>query len=61
MKKNMIEKKKYSSPIIETITLDCDISLAMESVVDPPNPTNENPPSSGMLIMHNDPYKNQFG
>lgn len=56
----MIEKKKYSSPQIEIIELDNDISLAMESTVDPPALPGETP-SSSMLIIQNDPYKNQIG
>jgi hypothetical protein len=58
MKENMIEKKRYSSPIIEIVKLDYEISLQLAS--NPPGGTGENPPST-MLIMQNDPYKNQIG
>jgi hypothetical protein len=58
MKENMIEKKKYSSPQIERIELDNEISLQLAS--NPPGGTGENPPST-MLIIQNDPYKNQIG
>lgn len=54
----MINKKQYSSPQIQIIELDNDISLAMDST--PPTGNGENQ-TSLMLNMNNDPYKNQIG
>ena len=54
----MIEKKKYSSPQIESIQLDNDISLTLDS--NPPTGNGENQ-TSLMLNIQNDPYKNQIG
>jgi len=58
MKENMIEKKKYSSPQIESIQLDNDISLTLDT--NPPTGNGENQ-TSLMLNIQNDPYKNQIG
>ena len=54
----MIEKKKYSSPQIESIQLDNDISLTLDS-----NPSTGNGENQTSFIMNqqNDPYKNQIG
>ena len=54
----MIEKKKYSSPQIESIQLDNDISLTLDS--NPPTGNGENQ-TSLMWNIQNDPYKNQIG
>lgn len=55
---NITEKKKYSSPRIEIIELDNDISLAMEST--PPTGNGENTSFSKQAIL-DDPFKNQIG
>lgn len=55
------EKKKYQSPAVETILLDNEISLAMESNTNP-----ESEPGGGgwsannMNSSHTDPYKNMM-
>jgi hypothetical protein len=58
MKRNMINKKQYSSPQIQIIELDNDISLSMDS--NPPTGNGENQ-TSLMWNIQNDPYKNQIG
>ena len=54
MKNNI--KREYSSPEIECIQLDKEISLQMESV--PPTGPNEISASNTIIYHNNDPFRN---
>jgi hypothetical protein len=55
------EKRCYHTPVISTIELDNEISLAMESNTNPdPEPGGGGWSANNMNSSHTDPYKNMM-